>query len=114
MRSSGEMAERLAEQYLGDAGLELVARNFRCRMGEIDLIMREGSALVFVEVRLRQRPDFGGAAASIQSRKQQRLIRAAHHYLATLPSTPACRFDVVLFDALESARIEWIRNAFEA
>jgi putative endonuclease len=114
MSSAGDMAERLAERYLQDAGLKRVARNFRCRMGEIDLIMQDGGYLVFVEVRLRKHQEFGGAAASIDRQKQQRIVKAAEHYLATLARTPPCRFDVVLLDALEDARIDWIRSAFDA
>ena len=114
MSSAGERAERLAERYLEEAGLKRVARNFRCRMGEIDLIMQDGGHMVFVEVRLRRNGNFGGAAASIHAQKQRRLVKAAQHYLATLSHTPPCRFDVVLLDALDAARIDWIRNAFEA
>jgi putative endonuclease len=108
------MAERLAQRYLEEAGLKCVARNFRCRMGEIDLIMQDGSCLVFVEVRLRKHREFGGAAASIDRQKQQRIVKTAQRYLATLAHTPPCRFDVVLLDALEDARIDWIRSAFDA
>lgn len=114
MNSAGDMAERLAERYLEDAGLKRVARNFRCRMGEIDLIMQDGTCLVFVEVRLRKHQEFGGAAASIHRRKQQRIVKAAQHYLATLARMPPCRFDVVLLDALDATRIDWIRSAFDA
>lgn len=112
--AAGSAAERLAENHLLKAGLKPIARNFRCRMGEIDLIMQDGGHLVFVEVRLRKSGNFGGAAASIHGQKQQRLVKAAQHYLATLSHTPPCRFDVVLLDQLDDARIDWIRNAFEA
>ena len=114
MSSAGDRAERLAERYLEEAGLKRVARNFRCRMGEIDLIMQDGGYLVFVEVRLRKHQEFGGAAASIDRQKQQRIVKSAQYYLATLARTPPCRFDVVLLDALEEARIDWIRSAFDA
>jgi putative endonuclease len=113
-KGNGEAAERLAEQYLSKAGLRLVTRNFRCRMGEIDLIMKDRDSLVFVEVRLRSSRGFGGAAASIGSHKQRRLIAAAQYYLAGLSSTPACRFDAVLLDGLNAERIEWLKNAFDA
>jgi len=66
------------------------------------------------EVRLRSRNDFGGAAASIDAAKQARLMRAAQHYLATLAHTPPCRFDAVLFDALDGAVPQWLKNAFSA
>lgn len=109
----GAEAEALAEQFLTRKGLKLIQRNFRCRGGEIDLIMKDGSGLVFVEVRLRTHKGFASAAESVASRKQQRVILAAQHYLATLGSTPPCRFDVIAMDALDAARINWIRDAFQ-
>ena len=112
--SPGAIAETLAEQFLIRKGLKPVQRNFRCRGGEIDLIMKDGSGLVFVEVRLRTNKSFAGAAESIAGRKQQRVMLAAQHYLAALGSTPPCRFDVIALDALDAARIEWIRDAFQA
>lgn len=102
----------MAAQYLQQIGLKLVTRNYRCRFGEIDLILQDGAALVFVEVRLRSSKDFGGAAASIDARKQAKLIRAAQHYLATLPHIPPCRFDAILLGS--TADPEWIKNAFGA
>src|SRR5204862_504789 len=82
--SAGTLAEQRAERYLQSQGLGLIERNYRSRFGEIDLIMRDGTSLVFVEVRMRRNKDFGGAAASIDVRKQQRIIRTAHQYLADL------------------------------
>lgn len=108
--SAGAAAEELAARHLQSRGLKVIARNYRCRGGEIDLVCRDGATLVFVEVRLRKRQDFGGAAASITPAKQQRLIHAAGHYLAGKP-LPDCRFDAVLLDG---QNIEWIRNAFDA
>jgi putative endonuclease len=95
----------------------LVARNYRCRFGEIDLVMRQGDTLVFVEVRLRRHHkgnDFGGPAASITPTKQARLIAAAQHYLAGMKQLPLCRFDAVLLNALNVNDVEWLPNAFEA
>lgn len=109
--SRGEQAEQAALDYLLAAGLTLVARNWRCRRGEIDLIMREGATLVFVEVRLRSNRAFGGAAASIGHAKQQRLLAAAQSYLQTLPAMPRCRFDAFCF---EGDRIDWLKNCLEA
>lgn len=108
----GAEAEQLAASYLQRQGLTLVETNYRCRFGEIDLILRDGPTLVFAEVRQRSRSDFGGAAASIDGRKQQRIILAAQHYLATLSRMPPCRFDAVLLDA--AAQIEWMKDAFRA
>lgn len=111
---SGKEAERWACEFLQRQGLHLVTRNFRSRLGEIDLIMQDEDALVFVEVRQRSSPDFGGAAASVDSHKQKRLIRAAKHYLAKLHRLPPCRFDVVLMDDDQGSHVQWIRNAFDA
>ena len=111
---SGAQAEQSAARYLQQQGLQLVQANYRCRYGEIDLILRDGTTLVFAEVRLRSRSDFGGAAASIDAHKQAKLIRAAQHYLAELPRIPPCRFDALLLVTPEAAAdIEWIKNAFE-
>jgi putative endonuclease len=109
----GREAEALAAQYLECYGARVLERNFRIRGGEIDLICRDGKVLVFVEVRLRTRSDFGGAAASITTSKQRRIILAAQHYLLGKPECD-CRFDCVLLDGLDANRIEWIKNAFSA
>jgi putative endonuclease len=108
----GVAAEALAATYLEARGLKIVARNYQCRLGEIDLIAREGDATIFVEVRQRKSSAFGGAAASITPRKRMRLIRAARHYLAGMKVMPACRFDALLIEG-DPPRIEWIRNAFQ-
>lgn len=107
----GVQAEQDAARYLQKNGLKLIQTNYRSRFGEIDLILRDGETLVFAEVRQRSRGDFGGAAASIDARKQQRLILTAQHYLTTLPRIPPCRFDALLLDGAEN--IEWVKNAFE-
>ena len=112
MSTRGAQAERLAAQFLQGRGLKLLQQNYRCRYGEIDLILQDADTLVFAEVRLRQHRSFGGAAASIDAAKQGRLIRAAQHYLSTLGHIPPCRFDAVLLDSLENSSPEWIRNAF--
>jgi putative endonuclease len=80
----GAQAEIWAARHLQHHGLKPIAQNYRGRFGEIDLIMQDGPSLVFIEVRLRRNQDFGGAAASIDSRKQQRIIRTAQQYLAGL------------------------------
>jgi len=114
MIGRGLLAEQHAARYLQQQGLQLLAQNYRCRAGEIDLVMQDGDTLVFVEVRLRSNPAFGGAAASIDNRKQQRIIRTAQHYLGTLPRAPRCRFDAVLMEDPQDARLQWLKNAFEA
>jgi putative endonuclease len=109
--ADGKLAEALVADYLQLRGLRLIERNYSCRLGEIDLILADGPALVFAEVRLRRNPDYGGAAASITAAKRQRILKAARHYLSGGPERP-CRFDVVLLDALDPGRIEWIKDAF--
>lgn len=111
--TAGAEAEALAAAFLARQGLRILERNWRVRGGEIDLICEDRGSLVFVEVRLRRRSDFGGAGASITLAKQRRLILAARHYLAGRREQP-CRFDAVLLDGLDEANIEWIRNAFDA
>jgi len=110
-RASGKLAEALAADWLQARGLRLLERNYSCRLGEIDLILADGPALVFAEVRLRRNLDYGGAAASITGAKRQRILRAARHYLSGRPEVP-CRFDVILLDALDPERIEWLKDAF--
>ena len=110
MNERGIAAEQKAAEYLQRQGLRLIARNWRCRQGEIDLIARDGDTLVFVEVRLRSRHDFGGAAGSVTARKQQRMVAASLAYLARLGQEPACRFDAILLDRLDPVAIVWERD----
>nr|WP_255429290.1 YraN family protein [Ramlibacter albus] len=113
-KARGDAAEDLALAHLQAQGLQLVTRNFRTPGrggGEIDLVMREGSTLVFVEVRKRASRAYGGAAASVTPVKQRRIVFAARHYLLRLRNAPACRFDVVSF---EGGAVQWIRAAFDA
>jgi putative endonuclease len=112
MSVSGVAAEQQAAQFLQRHGLKLVQRNYRCRYGEIDLIMQDGTTLVFAEVRLRRRDDFGGAGASIDAAKQKKLVHTAQHYLGTLGHIPPCRFDAVLLRAQDGSDIVWIKDAF--
>ena len=111
--NSGDRAERIAAEYLQDRGLAVLESRYRCRWGEIDLILRDRNTLVFAEVRLRSSTAFGGAAYSVDRRKQARIIATARHYLASAPES-ACRFDVVLLERIDPPRIEWIRDAFSA
>ncbi|HZN86949.1 MAG TPA: YraN family protein [Burkholderiales bacterium] len=111
MNSPGVRAEELCADLLRRAGLRILARNWRCRLGEIDLVAEEAGTLVFAEVRLRRNARYGGAAESITAAKRARLLAAARLYLAGCAPAP-CRFDVLLLDALEAPRVEWIRGAF--
>jgi putative endonuclease len=110
----GRAAEEAACGFLEERGLRPVARNFRCRQGEIDLVMAEGRTLVFVEVRYRRDIRFGSAAESVNGRKQRRIITAAQYYLQQNPgaSKQPCRFDVVALGGQGEA-VEWIKNAFD-
>jgi putative endonuclease len=108
---TGQAGEDAALAYLQQQGLALVMRNFRCKSGEIDLIMQDQGSLVFVEVRKRASGDFGGAAASITPAKQRRLLRTAQYYLLRYRTQPACRFDVI---AIDGERMTWLKNAIEA
>jgi putative endonuclease len=113
-KALGDAAEDRALDHLRRAGLRLVARNYRTPGrggGEIDLVMRDGATLVFVEVRRRATGNHGGAAGSIGWTKQRRIVFAARHFLLRLGVPPPCRFDVV---TVEDGRIAWLRAAFDA
>lgn len=113
MNNLGSEAEQVAATYLQQKGLILLENNYRCRFGEVDLIMRDGKTLVFVEVRLRSNSSFGGAGMSITGSKQQKLTRTAEHYLQQHGSS-SCRFDAILMTKPDIESIEWIKNAFDA
>lgn len=106
----GQWYEQQAEQYLQAQGLQLIARNFRTKLGELDLIMQDGTCTVFIEVKFRQHMKYGGPAAAVTALKQQKLRRAATAYLQQ-HGQRHCRFDVVAICA-EPAEISWVKNAF--
>jgi putative endonuclease len=114
----GARAEQIAAVYLQGRGLTILERNFRRRLGEIDLVARDGAVLVIAEVRTRSSQAFGGAAASVDGRKQRRIIRAAaqllqqHREYAALP----VRFDVLIVEGptTDAPQVNWLRHAFEA
>jgi putative endonuclease len=112
----GARFEQCALDCLERAGLKRVERNFRTRFGELDLVMREGDTLVFVEVRYRRHSQFGGGAASVGAAKRGTLARAAQGFLQAHPrlASMPCRFDVVAFDGdADAPSCEWQRAAFE-
>ena len=115
-RSVGAGAERAAERSLCKNGLAPLARNFRCRLGEIDLVALDDDELVFVEVRRRGPGSYSPAGVTVDRRKQQKLIRTAALFAARQPQYALCvmRFDVVAIDVDEHGEqtIEWIRDAF--
>jgi putative endonuclease len=116
-RARGRVAEDAALAFLLSHGLALVARNYRCRLGELDLVMRDGATLVFVEVRARTHTAWGTPEASVDRRKQARLCAAAGAYLASHPAEAArpMRFDVVVFSGPGGDnKPRWLRAAFDA
>jgi len=110
----GQQAEDLALSYLEQQGLTLIQRNYRSRYGEIDLIMQNKEHIVFVEVRFRSSNHYGGAAASVDPRKQRKLIKCAQQYIANTPSRLGFRFDVIAISpSAKQHDIQWLTNAFD-
>jgi putative endonuclease len=111
----GDLYEALAQEHLERAGCVVLARQLRCPAGELDLVVRDGTLLVFVEVRQRASSRYGGAAASVTPAKQRRVLRAARWFLAELVRrhfggvTPYCRIDVLAF---EPSGLIWHHDAF--
>jgi putative endonuclease len=119
VKSLGDDYEIHAAAWLQKQGLRMLCRNFRGKTGEIDIIALDGDYLVFLEVRARRNPAFTSAAASVDRRKQQRILRTAQWFLQRHPSMASmpCRFDVIAFDPRQSGPsldIRWIRGAFTA
>ena len=121
-REQGQYTEELACQYLENKGFKLVEKNFNCRLGEIDLIMKDNDSLVFVEVRYRRSNNFGSGAESVTANKQKKLIRTASLYLQRhdkYNKIPA-RFDIVSITGvietndIKNIDFDWIENAFGA
>jgi len=116
-RADGARYEDIALAYLERAGLALIARNYHCRYGELDLVMRERDVVVFVEVRYRGASRFGDGVDSVGAAKRAKLVRAASAFLAEHPrlAGAACRFDVLAIGGGEDApSMDWRQNAFEA
>jgi putative endonuclease len=116
-RGTGAVWESVAEAHLQQSGLRTLARNFTCRLGEIDLVMAERDCTVFVEVRFRRDAGHGDGTASVGASKRTKLLRAAQVWLLAHPqcATQPCRFDVVGCSGTPQApQFDWIRNAFEA
>lgn len=107
----GNLAEQQARRYLTAQGLKFICSNFRCRRGEIDLIMQDKEILVIVEVRYRQNDRRGDPLETVTRSKQSRIIAATRYYLAKHPSNQTVRFDVV---AVSGTKLNWVRNAFQA
>lgn len=120
MLAQGKQYEERAARWLNSRhGMELLTRNYRCKSGEIDLVVRDGEYLVFVEVRLRSNLRYASAAASVDRAKQRRLLRSAQSFLLQHPGLAKLpiRFDVIAFQPPQSGaepRIRWIPGAFTA
>lgn len=114
-RHIGQAAELTALHFLKRKGLQIVTRNYHCRYGEIDLIMRDGEDIVFIEVRSRCRSDYGTAAETVNDRKKRKLIKTATHFLQKngLLYKVSSRFDIVAIHQTEQQmKLDWIVNAF--
>lgn len=113
-KNSGAQAEARALAFLLQRGLVKISQNYRCKLGEIDLIMKHNDSLVFIEVRLRTHQAFANAAESVTIRKQQKIIKTALYYLQEHQLTESinCRFDVIAFS--DNGEPEWIKDAFSA
>lgn len=118
---SGKEAEHYAAQYLTQQGLEILAQNYRCKLGEVDLVMRDKSTIVFVEVRSRKHSRYGSSIESVDHRKQRRLVHAAQHYLLKyqLSNRVICRFDILGINTAKInkdpyAAITWVPDAFQS
>lgn len=111
-KKQGNEAEAQACRYLQEKGLKLLLTNFSTKAGEVDLIFKDAETLVFVEVRYRKNKDFGGAAASVTTKKQQRIIKAALAYQQKHMPQSSMRFDVVAIEG-DNTDIDWIKSAFD-
>ncbi len=106
----GENAEEQAHAYLLNKGLKPLHRNYRCKHGELDLIMTDQHALVIIEVKFRKTDKYGSALECVTRTKQSRIIAATQHYLSIHPKDCPIRFDVIAISG--DSNIEWIKNAF--
>jgi putative endonuclease len=115
---SGQQAEQWAERHLLAHGLRTLFRNWRCKRGELDLVMVDGDTVVFVEVRYRLHSQWGGAAGSVDAGKRKKLVLAAQYFLLHEPrwADAPCRFDVVAIEGSDpsTAGLNWLKNAFES
>ena len=117
-RSVGKEMESLACRYLQQQNLVLIERNYACKLGEIDLIMRDNDFLVFVEVRFRRSHDYGLPIATVSNSKRYKLLRTASYYLQQhqLSDKIACRFDIIAiwYNQQQQLEVDWVKSAFGA
>jgi putative endonuclease len=114
----GRKWEASAAEFLKAQGVTIIARGYRCRLGELDLIGKDERGLIVIEVRARRDHEHGSALESVVPAKRQRMVRATRHFLMRNPSWNArpIRFDIIAIDAIESAApvMTWVKNAFDA
>ncbi|MBP8184374.1 MAG: YraN family protein [Pseudomonas sp.] len=117
-QTTGRAAEQQARSHLEQQGLRLLAQNWACRVGELDLVMLDGDTVVFVEVRYRKHAGWGGALESVDARKRSKVSAAAQFFLQQQPcwAKHPCRFDVIAMSASAqpNERLNWIQNAFDS
>lgn len=113
-RAQGALGEARARTVLESKGFRFVTGNYYCRWGEIDLIMRDGPALVFIEVRSRRSARYGSPLESVTRTKQARLVKAARHYLMRFPHDGPLRFDVVGLSMSDEGEVQHLENAIDA
>lgn len=116
MQIVGKKVEKLVSSYLEQRGLKLITSNYRCKFGEVDLIMSDEDVLVFIEVRYRKKSDYGDGVATVDRFKRNKIKKAAVHYLQKndLYDEVPCRFDVVSVSGGLQKKISWIKDAFWA
>jgi putative endonuclease len=116
-KETGDLFEAFTQKTLNELGYKIVETNYACKLGEVDIILKDNQHLVFMEVRYRQKQNFGGAVLSVDKKKQHKLIQTASFYLQqkNLTNKLCCRFDVFAIQGkLPNPRYDWIKGAFTA
>jgi putative endonuclease len=117
-QQSGQQAEQWALRHLLEQGLQPIAQNWRCKRGELDLVMLDGDTVVFVEVRYRLHSQWGGAVGSVDTSKRKKLVLAAQYFLLMEPrwADYPCRFDVIAIEGSDPSApgLSWLKNAFDS
>ena len=108
-RELGTFYENAACEYLQDRGIHILEQNYRCKMGEVDIIGEENDCIIFFEVKYRKTQEYGQALAAVDYKKQKRISRCAAFYCMQHPYVNAIRYDVI---GITDTKIEWIKNAF--
>lgn len=114
-RKLGHRKEIEAKHFLCRQGMKCITQNYHCKLGEIDLIMRQGNVIIFVEVKYRRNTVYGSSQEMVSSAKQRKLVKTAWHFLQAHPKLQHCdyRFDIIAIDQTAQEPLTWIHNAFE-